>query len=63
MEYAAEYIKNKLSALGYTFPNHGNDYKIYLRLATDTTGLKKEGFRITSAKRNVSLLTDMMVQE
>ncbi len=27
VEYAAEYIKNKLSALGYTFPNHGNDYK------------------------------------
>ena len=52
-EYAAEYIKNKLSALGYTFPNHGNDYKIYLRVASDTAGLKKEGFRITSKKKNI----------
>ena len=53
VEYAAEYIKKKLSALGYTFPNHGNDYKISLKIASDTTGLKKEGFRITSKKNHI----------
>ncbi len=48
IQYAAEYLNKKLGP-------EAEDYRITLRIAKDTAGLKAEGFRITQQKRNITI--------
>nr|MBP7471627.1 hypothetical protein [Prevotella sp.] len=55
-KYAADYLKRKLSELGYKVDAGKGEYKFYLSHATDTTGLKKEGFVIRSKGKNIRVI-------
>lgn len=58
VQFAAEYLQNKLSKLGFapTVNGHKGEYRIFLAQAKDTTGLKKEGFTIVSKKKKISVV-------
>ncbi|MCI6619676.1 MAG: hypothetical protein MSD82_12580, partial [Prevotella sp.] len=58
IQFAAEFLQKKLTALGYQVQvNHGKgEYKIRLSQATDTADRKKEGFTIVSKGRTVNVI-------
>lgn len=53
--FAVEYLQKKLSALGYAVGNKG-EYRITIAQAKDTTGLKKEGFTITTKGKKIHVV-------
>lgn len=52
-QYAADYLRQKLTELGYEVTPKRGKYKITLSIARDTTGLSKEGFRLIGKKKSV----------
>ena len=55
--FAAEYLQKKLTNLGYTIVDKKGEYRISLSQAKDTTGLKKEGFTISSKGKKITVFT------
>ena len=54
--FAAEYLQKKLTNLGYTIVDKKGEYRISLSQAKDTTGLKKEGFTISSKGKKINVV-------
>jgi hypothetical protein len=56
--FAAEYLQRKLTAQGYRVKadSRRGDYRITLSQASDTTGLKKEGFTIERKGKHIRVV-------
>lgn len=54
--FAAEYLQKKLTNLGYAIVDKKGEYRISLSQAKDTTGLKKEGFTISSKGKKINVV-------
>ncbi len=51
--FAAEHLASKLQEIGMTTADGRKDYVVELRLAKDTAGLRKEGYRISVNKKKI----------
>lgn len=56
-QYAAEYLQKKLTGMGLSAVVNGKkgEYRISLSQAKDTTGLKKEGFSLSTKGKKIQL--------